>query len=164
MRIKNEKENIIRIVAVKDLMLWNLSFFGCSAVGCFVALNFELLKFTTVQNSRWSGVKKAHKRPNACIQITDTMFPGFPGAEMWNPNTPQSEDCLYLNIAVPVPKPNNSAIMVRKSILGHFWTLLGTSSKKKLRLVILIHFYRFGFMEGLIIVARLVLRCMTLRS
>ena len=40
------------------------------------------------------------------------MFEGFAGSEMWNPNTPQSEDCLYLNIAVPVPRPNNSAVMV----------------------------------------------------
>ena len=31
---------------------------------------------------------------------------------MWNPNTKQSEDCLYLNVAVPVPRPNNSAVMV----------------------------------------------------
>ena len=111
-------------ISLQTLLLWNnlmlLKSFFCSAV-CFVALNFELLKFTTVQNSRWSGVKKAHKRPNACIQITDTMFPGFPGAEMWNPNTPQSEDCLYLNIAVPVPKPNNSAIMVRT--LFNSWSL-----------------------------------------
>lgn len=40
------------------------------------------------------------------------MFPGFFGSEMWNPNTPVSEDCLYLNVAVPRPHPNNTAVMV----------------------------------------------------
>ena len=68
----------------------------------------------------WSGVKLAHQKPNSCIQIVDSMFPGFPGAEMWNPNTKQDEDCLYLNIAVPVPHPGeknltDAAVMVRKS-------------------------------------------------
>ena len=110
--------------------------------------------------SAWQGTLEATGKSPQCPQL------GLdPQKLTQNPEDLEGqEDCLYLNIAVPVPKPNNSAIMVRKSILGHFWTLLGTSSKKKLRLVILIHFYRFGFMEGLIIVARLVLRCMTLRS
>eukprot|EP00095_Tigriopus_kingsejongensis_P010296 maker-scaffold148_size310697-snap-gene-0.17 protein:Tk10296 transcript:maker-scaffold148_size310697-snap-gene-0.17-mRNA-1 annotation:"acetylcholinesterase 1" len=61
---------------------------------------------------RWKGIRDAVDKPNSCVQIVDTMFPGFSGAEMWNTNTRQSEDCLYLNIAVPTPQPNNTAVMV----------------------------------------------------
>ncbi|KAM4628420.1 cholinesterase-like [Polymixia lowei] len=49
----------------------------------------------------WEGVKDATKFPNSCYQLKDTTFPGFIGAEMWNPNTPLSEDCLYLNVWSP---------------------------------------------------------------
>ena len=77
----------------------------------FLIHYFSILQFLFFV-FRWAGTKNAFKKPNSCVQISDTMFPGFPGAEMWNPNTDQSEDCLYLNIAVPVPRPNNSAVMV----------------------------------------------------
>nr|XP_046245260.1 acetylcholinesterase-like [Scatophagus argus] len=49
----------------------------------------------------WQGVRDAIKFPNCCYQMPDTLYPGFQGAEMWNPNTPQSEDCLYLNVWSP---------------------------------------------------------------
>ncbi|KAM3875345.1 cholinesterase-like [Diretmus argenteus] len=49
----------------------------------------------------WEGVRDATKFPNTCYQVPDTFFPGFRGAEMWNPNTPLSEDCLYLNVWSP---------------------------------------------------------------
>ena len=68
-------------------------------------------------------MRPAKTMPNSCVQIVDSMFPGFPGAEMWNPNTKQDEDCLYLNIAVPVPHPGEknltaAAVMVRFSGSG----------------------------------------------
>eukprot|EP00095_Tigriopus_kingsejongensis_P006002 maker-scaffold505_size153196-snap-gene-0.26 protein:Tk06002 transcript:maker-scaffold505_size153196-snap-gene-0.26-mRNA-1 annotation:"ace1 type acetylcholinesterase" len=60
----------------------------------------------------WPGIKETTKLPNSCVQIYDTAFPGFFGSEMWNANTPLSEDCLYINVAVPRPHPKNSAVLV----------------------------------------------------
>lgn len=60
----------------------------------------------------WTQVINATKPPNSCVQILDTMFGDFPGATMWNPNTKMTEDCLYLNVMVPRPRPKNSPVMV----------------------------------------------------
>ncbi|XP_056298007.1 cholinesterase-like isoform X2 [Pseudoliparis swirei] len=58
----------------------------------------------------WEGVRDATQFSNSCYQLPDTTFPGFYGSEMWNANTPLSEDCLYLNVWTPrfnktQPKP-----------------------------------------------------------
>ncbi|XP_041850448.1 acetylcholinesterase-like [Melanotaenia boesemani] len=61
------------------------------------------LRFKTPEPvEKWEGVKDATKFPNSCYQMPDLSFPGFYGSEMWNPNTPLSEDCLYLNVWTPV--------------------------------------------------------------
>lgn len=61
---------------------------------------------------RWHGVLNTTTKPNSCIQIVDTVFGDFPGATMWNPNTLLSEDCLYINVVVPRPRPKNMAVML----------------------------------------------------
>ncbi|XP_053983279.1 acetylcholinesterase-like isoform X1 [Hylaeus anthracinus] len=61
---------------------------------------------------RWSGILNATTLPNSCVQILDTVFGDFPGATMWNPNTPLSEDCLYVNVVAPRPRPTNAAVLV----------------------------------------------------
>lgn len=57
-------------------------------------------------------ILNATTQPNCCVQIIDTVFGDFPGATMWNPNTQLSEDCLYLNIVVPKPRPTNAAVLL----------------------------------------------------
>lgn len=61
---------------------------------------------------KWQGVLNATKPPNSCVQIVDTVFGDFPGATMWNPNTELSEDCLYINVVVPRPRPKNAVVML----------------------------------------------------
>jgi hypothetical protein len=68
----------------------------------------------TVPIKAWDGVYNATELPNACHQIEDTVIgPDFWGVDMWNPNTPMSEDCLYLNVWTPHPRPRNSPVMVK---------------------------------------------------
>ena len=55
------------------------------------------------------------------IQVRDEMWPGFSGAEAWNTNTPQSEDCLYLNVVVPRPHPKDAAVIIW-IYGGGFWS------------------------------------------
>ncbi|XP_032197900.1 cholinesterase isoform X2 [Mustela erminea] len=71
-------------------------------------LRFKKPQFLT----KWSDTWNATKYANSCYQNTDQSFPGFPGSEMWNPNTDLSEDCLYLNVWVPTPKPKNTTVMI----------------------------------------------------
>ncbi|XP_014372976.1 cholinesterase isoform X1 [Alligator sinensis] len=61
---------------------------------------------------KWSETWDATKHANSCYQNIDKTFPGFPGSEMWNPRTNLSEDCLYLNVWVPSPRPKNATVMV----------------------------------------------------
>ncbi|TNN01652.1 hypothetical protein fugu_011034 [Takifugu bimaculatus] len=90
----------------------------------------ENLRFRPPQPAdRWQGVKDATNYGNSCLQLKDTTFPEFTGAETWNPNTPVSEDCLYLNIWTPQMKKDGhqSPLPVMIWIYGGGFTT-GTSS------------------------------------
>jgi len=38
---------------------------------------------------------------NSCIQFIDKSYGEFVGTDMWNAQSPLSEDCLYINVWVP---------------------------------------------------------------
>uniref|UniRef100_A0A915KHU8 Acetylcholinesterase n=1 Tax=Romanomermis culicivorax TaxID=13658 RepID=A0A915KHU8_ROMCU len=65
----------------------------------------------------WTGVFDADRLASACYQWKDNTFPGFEefqfhtGTEIWNANTPMTEDCLNLNIWAP-RNVRNVSVMV----------------------------------------------------
>ena len=80
----------------------------------------------------WEGTKSTMDPPNSCIQIEDTMWPGFSGSEVWAANTPKSEDCLYLNVVVPNPHPKDAAVIIWIHG-GGFWSGTTTLDQYDLR-------------------------------
>lgn len=67
----------------------------------------------------WPGVFNASTRPNSCYQVSDTFFgEDFRGSNMWNRNTPMSEDCLKINVWVPRPRPTHRLRPVLVWIFG----------------------------------------------
>jgi acetylcholinesterase len=60
----------------------------------------------------WQGVFNATTNPHSCFQVPDTAFGSFRGSQMWNPNTPMSEDCLQLNVWVPRTRYRDLPVMV----------------------------------------------------
>ena len=64
----------------------------------------------------WHGtILNATQKPNSCWQSLDTS--DFEGAKVWNPNTPLSEDCLYLNVWVPVTKHRSNREPDKKPVM-----------------------------------------------
>ena len=60
----------------------------------------------------WQEMYNANNLQSSCPQERSENFLGFKGEEVWNPNTPISEDCLYLNLWVPTKfrRHNNNGI------------------------------------------------------
>ncbi|CAH8470234.1 unnamed protein product [Schistosoma turkestanicum] len=68
----------------------------------------------------------ADKLPPTCPQPKDTMFQNSAAARMWVPNTPMSEDCLFLNIWVPSKQSNSSHLNSKEKLAVMLWIYGGS--------------------------------------
>uniref|UniRef100_A0A915M9Q2 Acetylcholinesterase n=1 Tax=Meloidogyne javanica TaxID=6303 RepID=A0A915M9Q2_MELJA len=59
----------------------------------------------------WNETIEATTLASACYQGRDTYNESFWGSEMWNANTPVSEDCLYMNIWAPAEASNLTVLV-----------------------------------------------------
>ncbi|XP_070539013.1 acetylcholinesterase-like isoform X2 [Ptychodera flava] len=60
----------------------------------------------------WDGVYNASRYGRGCRLLSDEVFGDFIGTAMWNPNVHLSEDCLFMNVWTPHPRPTNAAVLV----------------------------------------------------
>ncbi|NP_001306897.1 acetylcholinesterase-like precursor [Saccoglossus kowalevskii] len=72
----------------------------------------ELRFKPTTPHQPWKGTLNGTRYGKGCMQLPDTQFGDFEGTNMWNPNVLLDEDCLYLNVWTPHPRPTNAAVMV----------------------------------------------------
>lgn len=89
----------------KQVDVWNSIPFGQPPVG---DLRFRHPR----PMDPWDGIRDTRDMPNSCWQTMDDFFGNFAGSTMWNANTERNEDCLYLSVTVPRPRPKNAAVMV----------------------------------------------------
>ncbi|XP_038227631.1 acetylcholinesterase-like [Dermochelys coriacea] len=82
---------------------------GSSTVTAFLGIPYAeppvgALRFQKpIPHQPWSHILEASSFGNACHQPPLTHYPQ---AEIWTPKMPQSEDCLFLNVWVPHPRPS----------------------------------------------------------
>jgi cholinesterase len=63
----------------------------------------------------------------SCPQFKDELFKGFHGSEMWNAPDDTNEDCLFMNIWIPINKEFDNILMPQSELLDNQMLYLNRS-------------------------------------